>query len=210
VDQRESNSTMNANGRGNGIENNNSKEGQPLQLGAVANSTQENRTAESANMSAINSSSAQQNINSQINPTFITPASLYASQSQFAPTNSTTPAQPQNTQPQPVRYPSPNFPSDPFCLQRNPSYSLQLPIGSSNPRCLSCYTSFYYNPQSELCLAKNPRCKESNPSNRCLSCYLGYALADGDCLINNGSIPLLVGSALNSASSNQVLDVNCA
>lgn len=112
------------------------------------------------------------NSNSQINPAF--QSSIYPTLGMFynLPANSNGPAATDNSTSQPaatitatqnitstnpqspsqqalaqqgVRFPTPNKPRDPNCLQVNLAFSLLLPISQQNKRCLKCYASNYYS-----------------------------------------------------------------
>lgn len=86
------------------------------------------------------------------------------------------------------------------CLSCYPGYSLSAgncilgvsPTGSKDPNCktsdasgvcAACYTGYYLTPQNN-CLKLNPLCKTYTAAfNACDSCYDGYVLFNGTCVI---------------------------
>jgi hypothetical protein len=54
---------------------------------------------------------------------------------------------------------------------------------SSNGVCSQCYQGFYVNPTTGICSVSNSNCQTITASNTCSSCYAGYTLSNGDCII---------------------------
>lgn len=52
-----------------------------------------------------------------------------------------------------------------------------------NGICTKCFSRYYLNNVGE-CQPINPLCKTFNPSGACTSCYPGYSLINGECLIS--------------------------
>jgi hypothetical protein len=57
---------------------------------------------------------------------------------------------------------------------------------ASNGICLQCYLGFYVNQNTGICGATNPICLTVNGLNACTSCYSGYTLSNGNCIISGG------------------------
>jgi hypothetical protein len=56
----------------------------------------------------------------------------------------------------------------------------------NNGMCVNCSKGYYLSQQGP-CIQFNPLCKTSDPqTGACLSCYPGYALSAGSCLVGNG------------------------
>lgn len=59
----------------------------------------------------------------------------------------------------------------------------------SNQQCLKCIDRFYL--RQNTCLRVNHLCKEYNSEGACTSCFIGYALQGGKCLIDLTILPAL-------------------
>lgn len=90
-------------------------------------------------------------------------------------------------------------------------------MSPTNQRCKTCYTGFYYDLTRESCYPLNPLCRTVDSQNNCLTCYMGYLLRGGSCLIDNaqnlpsfskGSQSGQVGTS-GQGSSGQGEDKNC-
>lgn len=57
-----------------------------------------------------------------------------------------------------------------------------------NNTCVKCSNGFYLSSVNQACTQFNPLCKTSSTSNgACLSCYPGYTLSGGSCIIGNSN-----------------------
>ena len=51
-------------------------------------------------------------------------------------------------------------------------------------KCVACFQGYYFDSGNQICRQANPLCKTSNSTGQCTSCYTGYEVARGTCLIN--------------------------
>ena len=90
------------------------------------------------------------------------------------------------------------------CTSCYPGYRLDVNRGScaiffkdpnckiydANNQCQQCANKYFVNVESGKCSPVNPLCRTFNPDNGfCTTCYQGYGLLNGQCLINVASDP---------------------
>lgn len=79
-------------------------------------------------------------------------------------------------------------------------------IRGSQSTCAKCYSGFYYSAQNFICMQINQLCATANSSNgNCLSCYGGYTLINGECVIAAQDVkpPAKSTAVLNATENTQ-------
>ena len=78
--------------------------------------------------------------------------------------------------------------------------------------CVECSTRFYYDARTNKCERVHVLCQRySVETGKCLSCYPGYTLAEGKCIISSLSCREYTteGTCLSCYDGYQVRDGNC-
>jgi hypothetical protein len=75
-------------------------------------------------------------------------------------------------------------------LQNNTGNKDPNCIKQANDGCIECSQNYYYFSENKTCIAVNPQCKTYNSqAGFCLSCFSGYVLLNGSCIISNNLDP---------------------
>lgn len=79
----------------------------------------------------------------------------------------------------------------------NPGGTGGTGLTNSDPNCLQyvsgvcrmCSQRYYVSPNTRTCVPVNPLCNEYNSSGECTSCYSGYTVSGGQCIITQARDP---------------------
>lgn len=95
---------------------------------------------------------------------------------------------PNNTTPQPVNTSAPTPTSSGITILPQSGSSDLNCRQFSGSQCRSCSSRFYVGAEGR-CLAVNPLCRDHNPAGECTSCYQGYAVQMGRCIVAQSGDP---------------------
>lgn len=70
-------------------------------------------------------------------------------------------------------------------VDRVNTVDINCKVKSSSNVCKECYYSFYYDANTKLCVSVSPLCKSWNAQGECLSCFKGYKVSEGKCILDS-------------------------